>query len=120
MALINLFNLLPVVPLDGGRVLKSITCSIGSRIGLVAVIAGMLLATAARRTQAANLTSSPQRSEGSSRKPDLACYVKAPRSQPSARCGKSTFSPRSRAPDSPRRDTDLGESGVRAPRQAIC
>jgi Zn-dependent protease len=43
MALINLFNLLPVVPLDGGRVVKSITCSIGSRVGLVAVIAGMLL-----------------------------------------------------------------------------
>ena len=43
MALINLFNLLPVVPLDGGRVVKSITCSIGSRIGLVAIIAGMLL-----------------------------------------------------------------------------
>jgi Zn-dependent protease len=43
MALINLFNLLPVVPLDGGRVVKSITCSIGSQIGLVAVIAGMLL-----------------------------------------------------------------------------
>jgi Zn-dependent protease len=43
MALVNLFNLLPVVPLDGGRVVKSITCSIGSRIGLAAVIAGMLL-----------------------------------------------------------------------------
>jgi Zn-dependent protease len=43
MALINLFNLLPVVPLDGGRVVKSITCSIGSRTGLVAVVAGMLL-----------------------------------------------------------------------------
>jgi Zn-dependent protease len=43
MALINLFNLLPVVPLDGGRVVKSITCSIGSRVGLIAVIAGMLL-----------------------------------------------------------------------------
>jgi hypothetical protein len=43
MALINLFNLLPVIPLDGGRVVKSITCSIGSRTGLVAVIAGMLL-----------------------------------------------------------------------------
>ena len=43
MALINLFNLLPVVPLDGGRVVKSITCSIGSRTGMAAVIAGMLL-----------------------------------------------------------------------------
>src|SRR6516162_4227766 len=43
MALVNLFNLLPVVPLDGGRVVKSITCSIGSRVGMAAVIAGMLL-----------------------------------------------------------------------------
>lgn len=43
MALVNLFNLLPVVPLDGGRVVKSITCSIGTRTGLAAVIAGMLL-----------------------------------------------------------------------------
>jgi hypothetical protein len=42
MALTNLFNLLPVVPLDGGRVVKSITLSIGSRTGLAAVIAGML------------------------------------------------------------------------------
>jgi Zn-dependent protease len=51
MALINLFNLLPVVPLDGGRVVKSITCSIGSRIGLVAVIAGMLLGAVLAATE---------------------------------------------------------------------
>jgi Zn-dependent protease len=43
MALVNLFNLLPVVPLDGGRVVKSIALSVGSRTGLVTVIAGMLL-----------------------------------------------------------------------------
>jgi membrane-associated protease RseP (regulator of RpoE activity) len=43
MALINLFNLLPVVPLDGGGVVKSITCSIGSRTGLATLIAGMVL-----------------------------------------------------------------------------
>jgi Zn-dependent protease len=46
MALVNLFNLLPVVPLDGGRVVKSIALSVGSRTGLVTVIAGMLLGAA--------------------------------------------------------------------------
>lgn len=33
--LINIFNLLPVYPLDGGRVLKSMALSIGGRLGLV-------------------------------------------------------------------------------------
>ncbi|WP_076418023.1 site-2 protease family protein [Colwellia sp. UCD-KL20] len=42
-ALLNLFNLLPVLPLDGGHVLKSIAFSINSRIGLVASILGAAL-----------------------------------------------------------------------------
>ena len=42
-ALLNLFNLLPVLPLDGGHVLKSIAFSIHSRIGLVACVSGAIL-----------------------------------------------------------------------------
>lgn len=42
-ALLNLFNLLPVVPLDGGHVLKSISFSVNSVFGLVMCIAGALL-----------------------------------------------------------------------------
>jgi Zn-dependent protease len=42
-ALLNLFNLLPVLPLDGGHVLKSIAFSINSRIGLVACVLGAVL-----------------------------------------------------------------------------
>jgi len=34
-ALLNLFNLLPILPLDGGHVLKSITFSMNSKVGLV-------------------------------------------------------------------------------------
>lgn len=41
MALINLFNLIPVSPLDGGRVMKSITFSIGTKFGLGVMIAVM-------------------------------------------------------------------------------
>jgi Zn-dependent protease len=42
-ALLNLFNLLPVLPLDGGHVLKSIAFSINSRIGLIACVLGAAL-----------------------------------------------------------------------------
>lgn len=39
-ALLNLFNLLPILPLDGGHVLKSIAFSINSIVGLVACVLG--------------------------------------------------------------------------------
>lgn len=42
-ALLNLFNLLPILPLDGGHVLKSIAFSINSKLGLVACVLGALL-----------------------------------------------------------------------------
>jgi Zn-dependent protease len=47
-ALVNLFNMLPVTPLDGGRVVKSAVFSISARLGVVVMtlcaIAGALLA----------------------------------------------------------------------------
>lgn len=50
-ALINLFNLLPVSPLDGGRVAKSVAMSISSRFGLGFMIAALIfLALAALKT----------------------------------------------------------------------
>ncbi|WP_110455830.1 site-2 protease family protein [Shewanella algidipiscicola] len=39
-ALLNLFNLLPILPLDGGHILKSISFSMNSTLGLMACIAG--------------------------------------------------------------------------------
>lgn len=39
MAIINLINLLPVNPLDGGRVLKSVVFSISTKLGILTVIA---------------------------------------------------------------------------------
>lgn len=42
-ALLNLFNLLPILPLDGGHVLKSIAFSINSKVGLVACVLGAVV-----------------------------------------------------------------------------
>jgi Zn-dependent protease len=42
-ALLNLFNLLPILPLDGGHILKSIAFSINSKVGLVACIVGAVI-----------------------------------------------------------------------------
>jgi len=42
-ALLNLFNLLPVLPLDGGHILKSIAFSINSKVGIVACVLGAIL-----------------------------------------------------------------------------
>jgi len=39
-ALLNLFNLLPILPLDGGHILKSISFSMNSKIGLLACVLG--------------------------------------------------------------------------------
>ena len=48
MAMINLFNLLPINPLDGGRIMKSIAFSLNSWLGLafmgLGIIAGIFLA----------------------------------------------------------------------------
>ena len=45
IAFINLFNLFPINPLDGGRLIKSIAFSLHSSIGFVSLFIGILLAT---------------------------------------------------------------------------
>ncbi len=42
MAMVNLFNLLPINPLDGGRIMKSIAYSVNSGIGLVFLTIGVI------------------------------------------------------------------------------
>ncbi|WP_191601562.1 site-2 protease family protein [Marinomonas algicola] len=46
-ALLNLFNLLPVLPLDGGHILKSVAFSMNSVFGLIVCVLGALLGIAA-------------------------------------------------------------------------
>ena len=43
MAMLNLFNLLPINPLDGGRIMKSITFSIDSKIGIIFLVIGIAI-----------------------------------------------------------------------------
>jgi len=43
MAMANLFNLLPISPLDGGRIMKSIAFSIGSTTGLAFMLIGIII-----------------------------------------------------------------------------
>lgn len=45
MALINLFNLLPISPLDGGRIVKSITFSLHTKIGFIFLAIGLVIST---------------------------------------------------------------------------
>lgn len=42
MAMVNLFNLLPVNPLDGGRIVKSVAFSVHSWLGLIFLVLGTL------------------------------------------------------------------------------
>lgn len=43
MAMINLFNLLPINPLDGGRIMKSISFSVDSKLGLIFLAVGIVV-----------------------------------------------------------------------------
>lgn len=43
MAMVNLFNLLPINPLDGGRIMKSIAFSINSELGFTFLAVGIVI-----------------------------------------------------------------------------
>lgn len=43
MAMVNLFNLLPINPLDGGRMMKSVTFSINSKVGIGFLLLGIIV-----------------------------------------------------------------------------
>lgn len=43
MAMVNLFNLLPINPLDGGRIMKSIAFSINSNVGFIFLGIGIIV-----------------------------------------------------------------------------
>lgn len=47
MAMLNLMNLLPINPLDGGRVAKSVAFSINTKAGLMMLFGGTLVAAGA-------------------------------------------------------------------------
>ncbi len=44
VAVLNLFNMTPVTPLDGGRIVKSATMSVGSGIGMTVLMIGIFAA----------------------------------------------------------------------------
>ena len=45
MALINLFNMLPILPLDGGRVIRSVAGSVNNKLQLVSLALGFVVAS---------------------------------------------------------------------------
>lgn len=44
VAVLNLFNMIPITPLDGGRIVKSATMSVGSGIGMSVLMLGIFAA----------------------------------------------------------------------------
>ena len=47
VAVLNLFNMIPITPLDGGRIVKSATMSIGSGVGMSVLMCGVFAAVVA-------------------------------------------------------------------------